>query len=95
MTPTCASPRALLGGPALGRCAATVSINDGKLFADLAEVEFELGGSGDAQLTVDMTRDEPRYALRGKFADLDMARATETLTSAMRSSKEPERSTSR
>lgn len=67
-----------LGGPALGRCAATVSINDGKLFADLAEVEFELGGSGDAQLTVDMTRDEPRYALRGKFADLDMARATET-----------------
>ena len=67
-----------LGGPALGRCAATVSINDGKLLADLAEVEFELGGSGDAQVTVDMSREKPRYALRGKFADLDMARATES-----------------
>jgi AsmA protein len=67
-----------LGGPALGRCAATVSISHGKLFADLAEVEFELGGSGEAQVTVDMSREKPRYALRGKFADLDMARATET-----------------
>lgn len=66
-----------LGGPALGRCAATLSIKEGRLFADLAELELDQGGTGDAQVTVDMTGDEPVYGLRGTFEDLDMARASE------------------
>ena len=38
-----------VGGEALGRCAASVAIKDGKLFADLAEIELDPGGSGDGQ----------------------------------------------
>ncbi len=58
----------------LGRCAASLSIKDGKLFADLAEIELDHGGTGDGQVGVDMTGGEPRYSIRGRLESFDVGR---------------------
>jgi AsmA protein len=58
----------------LGRCAATLSIKDGKLFADLAEIELDHGGTGDGQVGVDMTGGEPRYSIRGRLESFDVGK---------------------
>ena len=67
------------GGASLGRCAATVSVKDGKLNAELAEVELDGGGKGEGQMSADMTAAEPRYSLRAKIKDYDMSRAARAL----------------
>lgn len=59
---------------ALGRCAASLSIKDGKLFADLAEIELDHGGTGDGQVGVDMTGGEPRYSIRGRLESFDVGK---------------------
>jgi AsmA protein len=61
-----------VGSDRFGRCAASVSIKDGKLLGELAEMELEQGGSGEGQVGVDMTMPEPRYTLRASLQDVDM-----------------------
>jgi AsmA protein len=61
-----------VGSDRFGRCAASVSIKDGKLMGELAEMELEQGGSGEGQVGVDMTMAEPRYTLRANLQDVDM-----------------------
>ena len=67
----------------LGQSAATLTLKNGKLLADLAEVAIE-DARGSGQLTVDMSDAEPRYVLRGKVAGLDLGRINpDTLTGAL------------
>ncbi len=40
-----------VGSDRFGRCAASVSIKDGKLLGELAEMELEQGGSGEGQIS--------------------------------------------
>jgi AsmA protein len=61
-----------VGSDRFGRCAASVSIKDGKLLGELAEMELEQGGTGEGQVGVDMTMPEPRYTLRASLQDVDM-----------------------
>jgi AsmA protein len=58
----------------LGRCAASLSVKDGKLLADLAEIELDHGGTGDGQVGVDMTGGEPRYSIRGRLESFDVGK---------------------
>jgi len=56
-----------------GRGAVTVTLKDGKLLADVAELELESGTFG-GQVTADMTGEIPRYELRGKLENIDAGR---------------------
>lgn len=62
----------VVGLDRFGRCAASVSIKDGKLLGELAEMELEQGGSGEGQIGLDMTAPEPHYSLRASLRDVDM-----------------------
>ena len=60
------------GSTRLGRFAASVSVQSGKLYGELAEIEFEQGGKGEGQLAVDMTGYQPHYTLRAELEDIDL-----------------------
>jgi AsmA protein len=60
------------GSTRLGRFAASVSVQNGKLYGELAEIEFEQGGKGEGQLAIDMTGSEPHYTLRTELEDIDL-----------------------
>lgn len=62
--------RVAVGGIELGRSAATVTLKDGRLLADLAELKFN-GGEGAGQLTADFTGLLPRVTLRGKLERIE------------------------
>lgn len=64
------------GGLTFGRSAASVSVKDSKLLADIAEVEIESDGNMRGQITVDMSGLVPRYVMRGKLEAVDAAKAT-------------------
>lgn len=61
------------GSDRLGRAAASVSVRDGKLYGEIAELEFEQGGRGEGQVTVDVAGADPRYTIRAELNDIDMA----------------------
>lgn len=65
-----------MNGMTLGHGAATVTMKDSKLLADLAEVELENEASGEARISVDLTAAEPRYELRGSLEAADLGRLT-------------------
>jgi AsmA protein len=65
------------GSDRLGRCAASFSVKNGKLYGEIAELELEQGGSGEGQFTVDMTGDEAAYSIHADLDDIDF----ETLAS--------------
>lgn len=60
------------GSDRLGRCAASLSVKDGKLYGEIAELELEQGGRGEGQFTVDTTGSDPRYTLRAALEDIDL-----------------------
>jgi len=57
-----------------GRGAATIAVKDGKLRADIAELEVESGTFG-GQVTADMSSAIPRYGLSGKLENIDAGRS--------------------
>jgi len=61
------------GADRLGRCAASVSLKDGKLYGEIAEMELDQGGSGEGQFTVDATGDETAYAVHADLKDIDFS----------------------
>lgn len=67
-------------GAILGRGAATLTLKDSKLLADIAELELEQQGQGDARITVDLANTEPRYEMRGSLEASDLARLSELAT---------------
>ena len=56
-----------------GRAAMTVGVRNGKLQADLAELEIE-GGQARGRFTIDATGETPSLAFRGTLADVDAGR---------------------
>lgn len=56
-----------VGSLPLGRSAAAVSLRDGKMLADLAELEFEGGGEGTVQVSVDANSSPPELGVRGRL----------------------------
>lgn len=61
------------GSDRLGRCAASLSVKDGKLYGEIAELELEQGGHGEGQFTIDTTGSDPSYTLRAELGDIDLA----------------------
>lgn len=66
-------------GGRLENCAASLSLKDGRLLADIAGVELAGGGSGNGQVSVDATSDAPRISVRGRLERLDGASVTRAL----------------
>ena len=56
-----------------GRGAATLSLKDGVLMADLAELEFAKGGRCGGQFGFKLEDGVPRYTLRGKIESVELS----------------------
>jgi AsmA protein len=67
--------RILLHGLEGGRFAASVSLKQGRLLADVAEIGLDQG-TGSGQLTADLTGHRPLVAVRCRLEDVDAARAS-------------------
>lgn len=65
--------RVLLDAANLGSSAASISLKDGKLLADIAELQVG-SGRGAMQIRADLTAFRPRLALRGKLDNVDLGR---------------------
>jgi AsmA protein len=70
--------RVMVGNVELGRSAATITLKEGRLLADLAELEF-IGGKGGGQIHADLTGYYPKVALRAKLDDVDLGRVSTLL----------------
>lgn len=62
-----------IGTQTFGRSAVSISVKNGKLLADVAELEIDSQGSARGQFTVDMAGAMPRYVMRGKLELVDSA----------------------
>ncbi len=60
------------GSSRLGRGAASLSVKNGVLYGELAELELEQGGRGEGQFTVDATGKDPRYTLLANLQDIEL-----------------------
>ncbi len=69
------------GAARFGRGAASFSLKDGILLADLAELEVGKGGRCGGQFGFEVHGDIPHYALRGKLEAIDLAAVSHTLWS--------------
>jgi len=69
--------RAKAGDLVFGRSAATISLRDGRLLADIAELQLTTGGRGSLQLNVDATKPVPTCKIRGSLKGFDVATASE------------------
>lgn len=65
--------RVLLEGNNLGSSAATLALKDGKLLADIAELQVG-SGRGAMQVRADLTAFKPKLSLRGKLDNVDLGR---------------------
>jgi len=63
----------------IGRSAATVSLRDGKMLADLAELEFSDGTRGGGQIRIDQSGDTPSFGMQAKFESPDVGQAIEAV----------------
>jgi AsmA protein len=61
------------GANRLGRCATSLSLKNGKLYGEIAELELDQGGSGEGQFTIDMGGEETSYALHADLKDIDFS----------------------
>lgn len=68
-----------LGDTAVRRSAATIAIKDGKLQADIAELELEGQARGSGEILVDMTQVEPNINVRGKIENVDLGGITQSV----------------
>jgi len=59
----------------VGRSAATLSLRQGKMLADIAELEFEDGTRGSGQIRIDMAGANPNYGLQAKLEAADVGNA--------------------
>lgn len=63
--------RITAGGASFGKSAASLSLKNGTMLADLAELEMSGGGRGAGQLSIDASGTTPQYRLKGKLQDVD------------------------
>lgn len=66
--------KVVLGAMSFGRAAASLTLKNGRLLADIAELEIDGAAHGAGQFEVDMAAAEPRYTLRCKIDQLDASR---------------------
>ncbi len=69
------------GATRFGRGAASFSLKDGMLLADLAELEIAKGARCGGQFGLHINGGVPHYALRGKIESIDIAMLTNALWS--------------
>lgn len=65
--------KVLLDNSNLGSSAATIALKDGRLLADIAELQIG-SGRGAVQIGADLTAFKPRLSLRGKLDNVDLSR---------------------
>lgn len=65
----------LVGGVEFGRFAASLSLKQSRLLADIAEIGFD-SGRASGQLSADFSGDQPQFALRGRLEEMDASRAS-------------------
>lgn len=70
--------RVLIGDTAFDRFAASLSLKQGRLMADIAEIGIE-GGRGSGQLTAEVAAKEPQISVRGRLEEIDASRASAVL----------------
>jgi AsmA protein len=63
----------------IGRSAATVSLRNGKMLADIAELEFEDGTRGGGQIRIDMSGANPNYGVQAKYEAPDVGRSLQAM----------------
>ncbi len=63
----------------IGRSAATVSLRNGKMLADIAELEFDDGTRGGGQISIDMSGANPNYGVQAKFEATDIGRSVQAV----------------
>lgn len=68
------------GGATLGRGAASITIKDAKLLADLAEIDLDQDTQGSARVSIDLSGPSGRYELHGMLEAPDLANVTHILT---------------
>lgn len=61
------------GSFAANGLAATIALNDGRLIADVAEIQLSAGSEGVVQLTIDTSREPPESRLFAKLENFDIA----------------------
>ncbi len=66
------------GSHKLGPAAAAISLSDGVLSADIAEITLD-SGRATGQISVDFNRYIPKLALRGRLEDIEMDKWLDTL----------------
>jgi AsmA protein len=64
------APKVTMKGYDFGRAAATITVRDGKLLADVAELELPTG-SASAQITADVSALVPLYTLRARVENFE------------------------
>lgn len=65
----------------LGKGAASVSLKDGVLLADIAEIEIPRGGRCGGQLGIEVVAGTPTFTLRGKIEQIDLAQVSNAVWS--------------
>ncbi len=73
----------VVGDAELGKAAATVSLRNGKLSAQLAKLEFD-GGTGDGQLTMNFNDLLPRALIRGRVQGVPLGDLSSALLGVRR-----------
>ena len=73
------SDRVTLPATSIGRSAATVSLRDGKMLADIAELEFDDGTRGGGQIRIDQSGPDPSFGMQVKFESPDVGRAVQAV----------------
>lgn len=73
------SDRVTLPATTIGRSAATVSLRDGKMLADIAELEFDDGTRGGGQIRIDQSGPDPSFGMQAKFEAPDVGRAIQSV----------------
>jgi len=63
----------------VGHSAATVSLRNGKMLADIAELEFDDGTRGSGQIRIDMSGANPSYGMQAKFESPDVGRTVQAV----------------
>ena len=70
--------RVMFQGLETGRFAAAVSLKEGRLLADIAEINVD-GGRGSGQLTADLADRDSRLSIRGRIEGIEAERASTLL----------------
>lgn len=73
------SDRVALPATTIGRSAATVSLRNGKMLADIAELEFDDGTRGIGQIRIDQSGSDPSYGMQAKFESPDVGHAIQAV----------------